>query len=111
MAEKDKADLRKAQQRRQDQITKAWQAFAMGPGKLAIQDLFEYVENQREMYRKYAENRAMPSPDRSTETPALVAIDNETIAALLQNSRGMYIVKTYIANRIHSDVAQPIKSK
>lgn len=105
MADQDKARMREASLKKQEQISKIWQAWALGPGKLAIEDLFQYIEQQREMYRRYGENRAMPGPDGKGS----YSIDNDTVASLLQNSRGMYIVKTYILNRIDSGVAQPIK--
>lgn len=106
MADIDKAKLREQTQKRQVKITKIWQSFAVGAGKEAIKDLFEYIDGQREMYRKYAEDMAMPHP---LDPKQSVVLSNDMIAGLLQSSRGLGIVKTYILNRIDSDVAQPIK--
>lgn len=95
---------------RQRKVTKQWQTFANGTGKIAYQDLMAFIDDTREMYRKYAEERAMPHPDpQKAMAGAVVAIDNDTVAALLQNSRGLSIVQTYIRNRIDTDVAQPKK--
>ena len=91
---------------KQASIVNQWQAFSH---QLAYQDLIEYIDSMREMYREYAEERAMPHPDPNKgET---VFLDNETTASLLQNSRGLNIVKTYIESRVDSDVVQKSQTK
>ena len=84
-------------------VAAQWQNFERGVGKVAYDDLMDYIDSQREMYRKYAEERMMPSPKGND----MVSIDNETVAALLQNSRGLSIVKVYINNQLEVDVSTP----
>lgn len=78
----------------QNKILEEWKAFS---NTQAYKDLLEYLNSQREMYRQYAEERVMPHPMGEGSVP----IDNETVAALLQNSRGLNIVKTYIELRVN----------
>lgn len=94
----------------QRKIIKAWQSFSQ---TLAYHDLISYINDTREMYRKYAEERAMPHPDpEQSEKGAIIPIDNEMVAALLQNSRGLNNIKTYIEGRVNTpDVAQPKSNK
>lgn len=92
----------------QTKISKQWQAFANTTGREAYEDLMKYIDGQREMFRKYAEDRAMPHPNVNMNT--VVPIDNETIAALLQNSRGLNIVRTYISNRVNTNDVAPTKN-
>lgn len=106
MPSEDKGKARSEHAKRQEQITKQWQAFATHNGKQAYEDLMQYIDDQREMFRKYAENQAMPHPNPQ-KAGEMVPIDNDMVAALLQNSRGLSIVKTYIASRVDSGVAQP----
>lgn len=89
----------------QDKIVKSWKAFSHTAG---YEDLMRYIDDMREMYRKYAEERAMPHPNGKETVP----LDNETVAALLQNSRGLNIVKTYIELRVNTDdVVRPKQDK
>lgn len=89
----------------QAKMVQQWKVFSK---QEAYQDLIEYVESQREMFRQYAEDRAMPHPLGE----GIVYLDNETVAALLQNSRGLNIVKTYIELRVNAtDVAQSTSNK
>lgn len=85
-------------QKRQEKITDQWKKFASTFGREAYEDLMQYAEQQREMYRQYAEEREMPHPNGNGKIP----IDNETVAALLQNSRGVNIMRTYITTRVNS---------
>lgn len=96
---------RDAAQAYQNKITKEWQNFAATHGKAAFEDLMAYIDGQREMFRKYAEERAMPHPNGEGQVP----LDNETVAALLQNSRGLNIVRTYITNRVNASDVAPTK--
>lgn len=93
--------------RTQKAIAAQWQNFATTVGKDAYEDLMNYIDSQREMYRKYGEEMVMPSPTGQ----GMVPIDLQTAAILLQNSRGLSIVKTYIQSRVDMDVAQPIITK
>ena len=89
----------------QEKIVKAWQAFSTTE---AYEDLMKYIDMQREMYRQYAEERAMPHPMGD----GVVPLTNEDVAALLQNSRGLNIVRTYIELRSNSaGVAQSTSNK
>lgn len=90
--------------KKQKAITKQWQLFATISGRDAYKDLMEYIDLQRELYRQYAEDMQMPSPTGK----GMVHIDKDTAAILLQNSRGLRIIQTYIRNRVDTDVA-PIK--
>lgn len=100
----DGEKARKESLDKQQRITKQWQLFAAQYPE-AYNDLMSYIDSQRELYRKYAEERAMPHPN---PLEGVVPIDNETISALLQNSRGMSIIQTYIRNRVDTPgVAQP----
>lgn len=91
---------------KQASIVNQWQSFS---NTLAYQDLMDYIDGMREMYREYAEERTMPSPDPKSTTP--IYLDNETTASLLQNSRGLNIVKTYIEARVEADVVQKSQTK
>lgn len=94
--------------KKQALIRKQWQQFASTTGREAFADLMLYMEGQREMLRKYAEERAMPHPNPNT--PEVMPLDNETVSALLQNSRGLNIVKTYIEGYVDTPgVAQSNK--
>lgn len=94
--------------KQQARITKSWQMFYATPGgKAALDDLFAYINNQKEMYYRYGEDLAMPHPN---PTQGLMPIDLQMAGSLLQSSRGMTIVKTYIQNRIDMNVAQPNKT-
>lgn len=91
----------------QRKITKQWNQFATITGREAYQDLMSYIDSQRDMYRQYGEELQMPSPDGKGKVP----ITPETAGILLQSSRGMNIVKTYIDSRVNTvDVAQSKKS-
>lgn len=61
----------------------------------AHKDLIDFLDNLRDMYINYGEERSMPGPDGKKYT-----IDDHTIAALLQGARVCGIVKTYINNRV-----------
>ncbi len=108
MAKTDAEKARQEYQNRYEAIAGQWNAFATGPGKEAYEDLMRYIDSQREMYRKYAEERVMPSPN---PTEGVVSIDNEMVSALLQNSRGLSIVKTYLESRVDTQVAPINKTK
>lgn len=90
----------------QNKIRSQWVNFATKTGREAYKDLLEYCDAQRELYRQYAEERQMPGPDGK-----MYFIDSETAAALLQNSRGVNIVRTYIKSRVDADVAPTNQSK
>ena len=109
MADEKKAKARKEGQALQAKITQQWAAFANVTGREAYEDLMKYIDGQREMFRKYAEERAMPHPNPHAEGK-MVPLDNETVAALLQNSRGLNIVRTYIVNRVNTDDVAPTKN-
>jgi hypothetical protein len=79
--------------KRQVKVSEQWKAFSTTE---AFKDLVNYIDQQREMYRQYAEERQIPHPNGGGKVP----IDNETVAALLQNSRGLSIVKAYLEGRI-----------
>ncbi len=96
-ASKAREESQKANQAKYEQIAALWSNFATGIGKIAYDDLMQYIESQREMFRKYAEERVMPHPNPQE---GKVPIDNEMVAALLQNSRGLSIVKTYLESRV-----------
>lgn len=109
MSKDDAIRANKEAQDVQAEITRQWKNFATVNGRAAYEDLMRYMDDQREMFRKYAEDKAIPHPSKQGE---LVPIDNETVAALLQNSRGVNIIRTYISSRVNqADVAQPTKSK
>lgn len=103
---KDKA--RKEYDQLQAKITSQWASFANVTGREAYEDLMKYIDGQREMFRKYAEDRAMPHPNPNAG--GVLTLDNETVAALLQNSRGLNIVKTYISNRVNTNDVAPTKN-
>lgn len=87
-------------QKKQARIVKQWKAFSRTE---AYQDLMEYIDAQRAMLLKYAEERQMPHPKAGE---GLMPLDNETVVACLQNSRGLNIVKVYIEGRTSDGVAQ-----
>jgi hypothetical protein len=89
----------------QDKIVKQWKAFS---NTEAFEDLIQYIDSQREMFRQYSEDMSIPHPKKSDE---VISLDSQAIANLLQTSRGLRIVKTYIQSRVDMDVAQPTKSK
>lgn len=103
MANPELEKLKELEAKKQAKIVKQWKAFAATNGREAYADLMEFIDSMKTMYVKYGEERAMPHPVKAGD---VVPIDNDTIAALLQNSRGLSIVKTYIQNRVESDVAQ-----
>lgn len=107
MADAEKAKARSEYQKLNDRITSQWATFATSTGKAAYEDLLKYCDDQRAMLIKYAEERQMPHPNPSVG--GMVPIDSETCAALLQNSRGINIVRTYIANRVNTNDVAPIK--
>lgn len=93
---------------KQKRIIKQWREFANGYGRDAFQDLLDYSDDLRKMYIQYAEERTMPHPNGSGSVP----IDSETVNSLLQNSRGVNIMRTYILSRVNAeDVVQPKKTK
>jgi len=94
---------------KQRRINDQWKKFATTFGREAYEDLMEYADAQREMFRKYGEDMAMPHPKQPNE---VIPLNEKTIASLLQTGRGINIMKTYITTRANvSDVAQPTKSK
>jgi hypothetical protein len=94
-------------QKKQKRLNKQWQDFATGYGKEAYEDFLRYADDQRDMFRKYAEEMTMPHPTKPGEH---LTLDANMIAVLLQTSRGVNIMRTYIANRVNlRDVAQPTK--
>lgn len=93
---------------RQRKVVQQWQAFANTHGREAYNDLIMYIDDLREMYRQYAENRSMPHPSDPTKS---IPLDNETVASLLQNSRGLSIVKTYLTSRVDAQVVQTKSNK
>lgn len=109
MADAKKAAARKESSDLQTRITQQWQAFATTTGREAYEDLMKYIDGQRDMFRQYAEERQMPHPNPHTPG-AKLPLDNETVAALLQNSRGLNIVRTYISNRVNESDVAPTKN-
>lgn len=99
--------LREAAQKKQTKINEQWAKFAKTLGREAYEDLIGYIDGQRDMFRKYAEERQMPHPNPQQ---GMVPLDNETVAALLQNSRGLNIVRTYIVNRVNTSDVAPTKN-
>lgn len=95
LTKEEKQKLRDETNKERDVIMKQWTAFATGPGKKAVEDLFSYLDQNRNMYIKYGEERMMPGPDGKK-----YPIDNHSIAAYLQGSRVCGMVKTYIQNQI-----------
>lgn len=91
----------------QGKIMKQWQNFAKATGREAYEDLMQYIDSQRDMLIHFAEELEMPSPDGK----GMVSIPQETAATFLQTTRGLRIVKTYIQNRVDTDVAQSQKTK
>lgn len=108
MADQDKAKARSEAQELQAKITQQWRSFSNTHGREAYADLLQYIDGQREMFRKYAEERAMPHPNPSVG--GVIPLDSETVSALLQNSRGLNIVRTYIVNRVNADNVAPTKN-
>jgi len=108
MADDKKLKARTEASKLQAKVTSQWATFANVTGREAYEDLMKYIDGQREMFRKYAEERGMPHPNPSVG--GLVPLDNETVAALLQNSRGLNIVKTYISNRVNTKDVAPTKN-
>lgn len=104
----DKGQKRDEAQELQAKVTKQWQNFANTTGREAYRDLLAYIDDQREMFRKYAEDRQMPHPNGDG---TYITLDNEATASLLQNSRGLNIVRTYLLARVEPQVAQSKKTK
>lgn len=77
---------------KQRQIVSEWGAFSHTE---AYKDLMDYCELQREMLLSYAEEMAMPHPSGK----GVVPINGEMSTFLLQNRRGINIVRTYIRLR------------
>lgn len=77
---------------RQQKIVKQWHSFSKTE---AFKDLMEYCEGQQEMLLTYAEELEMPGPLGKGRVP----ITGEMSNLLLQNRRGINIVKTYIRLR------------
>lgn len=100
----EKTERRKDSQDEQKKISAQWKGIA-STYPHAYEDLLKYLDNLKEMYHKYGEERSMPGPDGKQ-----YSIDNDTIASLLQGARVCGMVKTYIVNRVDYDVAQPIKN-
>lgn len=101
MAESKEAAAKRAEFAKiQSKVIKGWKAIS-SQYPLVMEDLFAYIDQQRELYRQYGEERSVNG----------APIDDHTVSALLQNGRGMRIVKTYIQSRIDADVAQPKKTK
>lgn len=75
----------------QKKIVSQWQDFSR---TLAYKDLMSYIDDQRTMLIEMAEERAMPIGNGKK-----ASIDTETANSLLQNSRGLNIVRTYIRLR------------
>lgn len=61
----------------------------------AFKELMQYMDDNRQLLHDYAEERVMPSPIDGKK----IAIDSETSNSLLQNARGINIVRTYIRLR------------
>lgn len=108
MADAEKAKAREDSDKMQAKVTKEWQNFAKSNGRHAYKDLMEYIDATMAMYTKYAEEQAMPHPLKADE---VIPLTNDMIAGLLQARRGCGMVKTYIQNRVDSDVVQPNKTK
>ena len=84
---------------KQRQIVNDWTAFSKTAG---YKDIMEYIDRHRTNLISFAEERAMPSPDGK----GMVSLNNETASSLLQNARGMNIVRTYIRLRSEDGVVQ-----
>ena len=89
-----KVDLQRQEDaRKAERIAAQWTAFATKYGKEAFEEFMDYMRFNREMLISYAEERVMPSPVGEGEQ---VIINAETSSSLLQNARGIGIVKTYV---------------
>lgn len=76
----------------QKTINNEWQTFSKTH---AYKDLMEYMDAQLEMLLGQAENMQMPHPNGK----GLMPIDGKMSNLLLQNRRGVNIVRTYIRLR------------
>lgn len=81
---------------KQTRINQQWKRFATTYGKEAWDDYIAYADDQRAMFMKYAEEMQMPHPSGREMMP----IDKDMIAILLQTSRGVNIMRSYITNRV-----------
>lgn len=104
MSKKDAERTKKEFEQKREKITTQWAAFKTKNGPDAYADLMEFIDLQRSMFIKYAEDMAMPHPLNAGET---VTIPPETAALLLQRGAGLSIVKTYIESQ--ADHVAPTK--
>lgn len=71
-------------------ITNQWRTFSK---TAAYKDLMEYCNQNQAMLLDYAEEMVMPSPVAQGEQ---ITLSIEKAHSLLQNRRGIGIVKTYV---------------
>ena len=83
--------------KRQKRIRNEWREFSK---TLAYEDLLDYMKNNDEMLVAYAKERVMPSPISNGEQ---VILTTESASSLLQNARGIDIVKTYVEEYVNSE--------
>lgn len=76
---------------KQRAINSQWKEFSK---TAAYKDLMSYMDDQSAMLLNYAESLQMPDPSGK-----MVGIDGKMSNLLLQNRRGVNIVRTYIGLR------------
>jgi hypothetical protein len=95
-------DMKKAEKDAQERasrersIANQWREFAK---TAAYKDLVEYMETNQAMLLEYAQEMVMPSP--VAEGQQLI-IDEKKAFSLLQNRRGIDIVRTYVDGYVKS---------
>lgn len=90
---KDKKRIEKQKQeaiKLQKRIANDWNAFSK---TAAYKDLQEYMSSNMEMFLDYSQEMVMPSPVAKGEE---IIIPIEKAHSLLQNRRGVAIVKSYV---------------
>jgi hypothetical protein len=94
--EVEKKDLVKLDQQKEERtklqrrIANDWKTFSK---TAAYKDLQEYMESNMAMLLEYSQDMVMPSPVGKGEE---IIIPIEKAHSLLQNRRGLAIVKTYV---------------
>ena len=95
---KNMAKIEKANKERialNRRIHNDWVAFSK---TAAYKDLQEYMGSNHDLLVGYAKERVMPSPVGKGEQ---LIIDGETSSSLLQNARGIDIVRTYVEEHVN----------
>lgn len=76
--------------KREKMIANQWRTFSK---TAAFKDWMQYCEQNKEMLLEYAQEMVMPSPVKNGEQ---IILTIEKAHSLLQNRRGIDIVKTYV---------------